>query len=250
MLGFDWESATGNWQLMPLIKSPHVPSNVSPFSMRDVENVAKATLMRAQEQAEALLLEAQREAELLKTEGYSDGLQSGQRDGFAKGQQEGTAAGTKQALAEHKSQLTNVVTALTAAVAELDASRRNLESDGLREVVALAVAIARRVTKRQGLVDPDVLTENLREAMKLVAHGADVRIAINPQQKAVLESVLPQLRLSWPDLKHVELIDDAALCPGGCRIFTARGSVDADLDAQLDRVVNDLLPAPQEAAAQ
>jgi flagellar assembly protein FliH len=115
----------------------------------------------------------------------------------------------------------------------------------LREVVALAVAIARRVTKRQGLVDPEVLTENLREAMKLVAHAADVRIAVHPQQKVVLESVLPQLRLSWPDLKHVELVEDSALSPGGCRIFTARGTVDADLDGQLDRVVNDLLPAPE-----
>src|SRR5215207_7400568 len=142
---------------MPLIKSPHVPSGVSPFSMRDVESVARGTLVRAREQAEALLAEAQREAEVLKTEGYADGLASGQRDGFAKGQQEGTAAGTKHAFAENKAQLTNVITALAAAVTELDASRRNLESDGLREVVALAVAIARRVTKRQGLMDPEVL---------------------------------------------------------------------------------------------
>jgi flagellar assembly protein FliH len=166
---------------------------------------------------------------------------------MAKGHQEGLAAGARQALAEHKAQLTQVVTALTAAAGELDASRRNLESDALREVVALACAIARRVTKRQGLIDPDVLADNLREAMKLVAHAVDVRIATHPAQKAVLESSLPQLKLTWPQLAHVQLIEDATLAPGGCRVFTVRGSIDADLDGQLDRVVDDLLPAPTEA---
>jgi flagellar assembly protein FliH len=98
------------------------------------------------------------------------------------------------------------------------------------------------------MVDPDTLTENLAEAMKLVAHAADVRVAINPMQKSVLEAALPRLQLQWPELKHVELVEEATISPGGCRIFTARGHVDADLDAQLDRVVADLLPRDEEAA--
>ena len=42
--------------------------------------------------------------------------------------------------------------------------------------------------------------------------------------------------------KHVELTDDATLAPGGCRIYTRGGRVDAALDEQLDRVIADLLP--------
>jgi flagellar assembly protein FliH len=234
---------------MPLIKSAHVPPGVAAFSMRDVENVAKGILLRAREQAEALLAEAQEHAESLRSDGYEQGLQAGERDGLAQGRQEGFKAGTQQALAEHKADFTAAVTALTAAAGELEAQRRNLESDGLREVVSLAIAIARRVTKRQGLIEPDMLTENLNEAMKLVAHAADVRVAIHPDQKARLESTLPQLRIRWPDLRHVELVEDPSLAPGGCRIFTARGQVDADLDGQLDRVVADLLPTPNTEAS-
>jgi flagellar assembly protein FliH len=170
-------------------------------------------------------------------------LADGRRDGLEQGRQEGTQAGAQQALTQHKDQLTTLVNALSGAAAELDASRAELESEALREVVALSTAVARRVTKRQGLLDEAVLTENLREAMKLVCHAADVRIVVHPSQKAVLDAALPQLRLAWPALKHVELIDDASVAPGGCLIATARGMVDADLDAQLDRVVNDLLPA-------
>jgi flagellar biosynthesis/type III secretory pathway protein FliH len=181
---------------MPLIKSANVPTTVAAFSMRDVENAAKGILLRARQQAEALLAAAQQEADAMREQAYAEGLAAGQRDGVAQGQEAGAAAGAGQALAEHQAQLTGVVTALTAAATELDAQRRDLEAAGLREVIELSAAIARRVTKRQGLIDPDVLTDNLREAMNLVAHAADVRVAIHPSQKATLDATLPALRLS------------------------------------------------------
>jgi flagellar assembly protein FliH len=234
---------------MPVIKSANVPPGAASFSMRDIENHAKVILVCAREQAEALLAEAQREGDDLKSQAYAQGLEEGRRDGSKQGELEGTRAGAQQALAEHQSQLATLVTALSTAAVELDASRRELEARALREVVSLAIAIARRVTKRQGMLESDVLVSNLSEAMKLVAHAADVRIGFHPDQKAVLESALPALRLAWPDLKHVELAEDPDIAPGGCRIYTARGHVDADLDAQLDRVVADLLPRNEEGAA-
>jgi flagellar assembly protein FliH len=112
----------------------------------------------------------------------------------------------------------------------------------LSEVVELAVAVARRVTKRQGEIDPRVLEANLVEAMKLVVHAADVRIAVHPEQKAALLETLPRLKMQWPDLQHVELIEDANLSKGGCRVLTRNGEIDADLAGQLDRVVRELLP--------
>jgi len=36
------------------------------------------------------------------------------------------------------------------------------------------------------------------------------------------------------------------LAPGGCRIYTAQGEVDGDLDGQINRVVADLIPASTE----
>jgi flagellar biosynthesis/type III secretory pathway protein FliH len=72
---------------------------------------------------------------------------------------------------------------------------------------------------------------------------------VHPKQRQTLESVLPELQLRWPNLKHVEIVEDAALAPGGCRVYTKQGCVDADLDAQLERIVGDLLPLPAEASA-
>lgn len=217
--------------------------------MKDIENQAKAILLRARQQAERLLAEAQAEAELLRKQAKAEGFAEGRREGMAQGMEEGKKTGHDQALAEHGKAMTSLVNALTNAAATLDGSRQELQSNALTEVVELSAAIARRVTKRQGIIEANVLVENLAEAMRLVVHASDVRIAINPAQKKTLEAELPRLRLAWPQLKHVELTEDATLVPGGCRIFTAHGMVDGDLETQLDRVIDELLPNPEALGA-
>ena len=229
---------------MGLIKSEKAPSALVPFSMKDIENQARAMLAHAREQAEALLEAAQVEADKLKKAAREQGFALGKKDGLARGLEEGRMAGAQQALGDHRAQLTQVVKTLTQTAGELDASRRALESSALADLIKLSIAIARRVTKRQGMIDSNVLTENCAEAMKLVIRAADVRIALHPTQKQVLTDALPRLQMNWPALQHVELVEDPLLAPGGCRIYTDGGEVDADLDGQLDRVVADLLPAP------
>jgi flagellar assembly protein FliH len=227
---------------MGLIKSTAAPPSLTPFSMRDVEDQARALLVGARRTAERLLAEAQREGEAIRKRAHAEGLAEGMDEGLNRGVEEGRAAGKQAALEEHRSGLTEALSALTAAAQSLDAARADLEASALREVVELAVAIARRVTKRQAAIDPGVLTENLREAMKLVVHASDVTVAFNPTQRQALEAALPALKLEFPKLKHVELTEDSTVAPGGCRITAGHGQVDADLEVQLDRIASDLLP--------
>lgn len=229
---------------MPLIKSINAPSTTSPFSLADVERSAKMTLLRARQQAEQLLAAAQAEGETLKLEAHAQGLAEGRKEGMAQGLDQGRQAGQQQALNEHRAQLTQAIAALNKAATTLDTGRADLEATALTEVVKLSIAIARRVTKRQGLLDPEVLTGNLTEAMKLVIQSTDVRVAIHPSQRSTLDAALGQLRLQWPNLAHVKVIEEQTLEPGGCRVFTEQGQVGADLAGQLDRIAAELLPTP------
>jgi flagellar biosynthesis/type III secretory pathway protein FliH len=145
---------------MGLIKSANTPASLSPFSMRDIEMHAKSILLRAQQQADQLLSAAQMEAVSLKEQARIEGLQEGKQAGTVRGLKEGNAAGQAQALQEHRAALTAAVTALGGAMQELDVSRRALESEALTDVIELAVSIARRVTKRQAMFDPQVLIDN------------------------------------------------------------------------------------------
>jgi flagellar assembly protein FliH len=106
----------------------------------------------------------------------------------------------------------------------------------------LALAVAQRITRRLGMIDPAVLKENLREVMNLLVHRDDVRIAIHPAQRATLNDLLPQLKLQWPTLAHIDVVEDETVSPGGCRVTAGQGAIDADLQGQLDRIAAELIP--------
>lgn len=234
---------------MAVIKAEQSPaSKLSAFSMADIEKQAKAIVIAARLRAERLILVAQQEAEELKRAAHAQALAEGKKEGLAKGIVEGRGLGREEALGEQRQALASVIGALAASAGQLDEARLALESEAKQAVVALAIAIAERVTKRMGVLDPRVGEANIEEALRLVVHSVDVRIAIHPSQKEMLEGVLPRLKAQWPNMKHVELIADGTLAPGGCRIFSGGGQIDGDLDLQLNRIAQELLPTPQDAS--
>ncbi|MEO6436591.1 MAG: FliH/SctL family protein, partial [Tepidisphaeraceae bacterium] len=116
-------------------------------------------------------------------------------------------------------------------------------SAAIADAVELGVAIAERVAKRCGLVDPRVLHENVRAAMKLtVRASSSLRIVIHPSQRATLSTFVADLQAEWPALGRAEIVEDETISPGGCRMHTAHGGIDADLRTQLDRIAAKLLP--------
>jgi len=228
---------------MGLIKSTEAPAGVAAFSMLDIEAAARQLLLRARANAAEITAAAQRDAEQLRRQGHVDGLAEGKKAGFALGQEEGRKTAHTQALAEHQAALKKLVDALSAAAKQIELEREELRAAGTREVAELACAIARRVSLRQGGLSAQVLMDNLNDAMSLAVQAADVRIAVHPAQLKTLQQELPHLQLNWPQLKHVDLVEDASLAPGGTRIFTLHGQIDADLNAQLDQIIGELLPS-------
>ena len=231
---------------MGLIKADNAPLKTQPFSLADIESQAKEILEQARRKADRLEAAANEQAKNILKEAHSAGLRGGWTEGWKKGHEEGVKAGKEQALDENKTELAATITSLKSAAQEMNRSRVELESAALKDVLSLAVSIAERVTKRQGIIDPAVAVNNVVEALKLVSHSSDVRIALHPKNKTTLKEVLPRLKTQWPALQHVELVDDAMLAPGGCRIYTTQGEVDGDLDGQINRIVADLMPERSE----
>ena len=233
---------------MGLIKSDSAPApKLAAFSMADIERHAKAILLRARAKADQVLQEAQIAGEEIRRRAHEEGMAAGHEEGVAKGVQDGAKSGHEQALSEHREQMTAAVNALNDATAALTTQRQAMEAAALNDVIGLSVKIAARVTKRQGAVDPAVVTQNVAEALKLVTSAHDVRIAIHPNQRAVLDVAMPRLQLAFPQLKHFELVEDPTVSPGGCRVFTRQGQIDADLDVQLDRIASELVPETNQA---
>ncbi len=228
---------------MGLIKANEAPVTLTAFSMQDIEQAAKKVLLRARRDADQVLADAKKEGEEIRRLAREEGLKEGKTKGIADGFEEGRRSGHAKALAEHTASINQLVQALTLGLKQLNADREELLSRGIDQVVDLAMRIARRITHQQAKVDPQVLIANLREAMSLAIHAADVRIALHPSQKKTLEAELPHLKMSWPKLEHVELVEDLMMSPGSVRIYTHAGQIDATLEAQLDRLMAEVLPS-------
>ena len=223
---------------MGLIKSSKLPDKVVRFSLPDVEEQARARLAHAQAEAERIIAEAHARAADIE----SAAREQGQAAGWQQGHTDGHDSGASAALDQHAARLLEVIATFNAAAAALDEFRAQVEAAATRDAVELALAIAARIAKRQGEIDPEVLLENVRGAMNVVGRTSVTRVAVNPSQRALLDEILPQLQGDSPSLRHAEIVVDDAIAPGGCRVFTSHGYVDADLKTQLDRVTAKLLP--------
>jgi flagellar assembly protein FliH len=224
---------------MGLLKAKQAEqANVLRFSLRDIEAEAQARLDRAAQEVDAILADARSRAADIESDARASGAADGHAEGLARGHEEGR----QQALADRAVELAELFASLSSAASELNAMRQRFESDAMHDVVELAIAIATKVAKRQAQIDPQVMVENLRAALALTGRGSEIRVAVHPSQRAVLEAALPSMKLEWPSLNEGGIVGDETVAPGGCRVFTTHGRIDADLDAQLDRVVHDLLP--------
>ncbi len=220
-------------------------SQARPFNMADIEAYARTMLLKARQDADQLLAAAQTEAERIIEEAHIAGLASGKKEGLIQGHAEGIKTGTSDAFESEKKQLTELLAAMQLAMQQMDEQRRDLVNRAEAEVLPLALAIANKVTRRMGTLDPRVVEANAHEAVRLVLSRHDLRIHANPDQKTLLEEIAIRLQQHWPQLTRIAVVADESIIPGGCRVVTAGGEIDADLQSQLDRIARELVPEPQ-----
>lgn len=154
-------------------------------------------------------------------EGYRLGLEEGRKEGFAVGSAEG------QAYAER----------LKALAEALDAERLRQDEALAREVLALALAVARQLLRTGLQVKPELILPVLREALaNLPTLSGHTRLLVHPQHAAFVREFLASehVHLSW------KVVEDASLEPGGFRIENAHGELDARIETRWQDIVSAL----------
>jgi flagellar assembly protein FliH len=101
------------------------------------------------------------------------------------------------------------------------------------EVVALAVAIARKILHREAQVDPLLLAGVVRVGLDNVAAGTHVRLHVHPKQVQAWKDFFSQQN----DMQSApELMGDPTLGLGHCMLETELGSTDLTLESQLKEI--------------
>lgn len=122
------------------------------------------------------------------------------------------------------------------AVADLSTYKARLRREVEAETVELALAIARKVLKRELHVDPSAIEGIARAALDRIGAREVLRVRVAPASHAALERMLATIGPSGA----IELEADATLEAGGVIVETRRGSLDASIDGQLDEIAQGL----------
>ncbi len=150
------------------------------------------------------------------------------REARAAGLREGEAAGRSRAEAE----IQPVIERLTRTIADLAGARAQLRREAESDMLQLAMAIARRVLRRELVVDPDALHGLALGALEKLEAQEIARVRLHPSHTAAVAALLRQ----ESGRGTVEVVPDSALEPGAAIFETARGNLDASVETQLQEI--------------
>jgi flagellar assembly protein FliH len=71
--------------------------------------------------------------------------------------------------------------------------------------------------------------------------SADVRVLLNPDDYAALRDQVQALAKEVSRAGTAEVVPDPRVTLGGCRIETRHGAIDQQFEAQLNRIVEELI---------
>jgi len=145
---------------------------------------------------------------------------------------EGYARGREAAQAE----LASVAAAFPHALQELARFRAGLRARYERELLELALGVARKVVQQELVAHPEIWLEMIRAAVRRAVDRERITIRVPAELLHYLRSVLPELRAGLEDVKELELTEDPALPPNGCVIESCFGEVDIGVETQLDAI--------------
>lgn len=212
------------------------------FQLGDFVAEGRQLIEAAQAKADQILADARAEAERTKQASHEQGREEGFAQGIEEGREQGRAEAREQAKQDFEARHVQMASACESLFRDVDRHKRELLLASHRDLIVLAVAIAERVTKRIGLLDRQAVTDNLTAVIDLVGQSSDLIVEVNPVDAETLELFAPDLVARRNELKHVEVIASEAVEPGGCLLRTRGGLVDATLQAQLDRIAEELVP--------
>jgi len=151
-----------------------------------------------------------------------------EREAHQRGFAEGKALGKEQAAAE----LAPVLDRLGRSLVSLSSLRGRIRKDAEKELLALAIAVARRVVHRELTLDPESMGGLIKVALEKLQAREACRVRVNPAQEEAVRASLDRFSTAH----KIEVVTDTSLQSGDLLFETAHGTLDASIEAQLREI--------------
>jgi len=166
------------------------------------------------------------------------------REAYAEGLRRGTEAGREKFLDE----VGEAGRALRSAADAIRKANADFLDKVAPQVVQLAMAVAVRILRREANIDPAIVLTTVREALSRMAEREHPVARVNPQDLDALREHKASLLEEFDGLRHIDVVPDESITPGGCIVESATLHLDARFEAQVQHVLDALTePSPHDA---
>jgi flagellar assembly protein FliH len=175
-----------------------------------------------------------------KTMATVGGLVDLQAEAHKEAFEQGLAEGREAGRAEVRAQ----VERLSGMFYDLAKPFEVLDAEVERELLTLAMALARQIVRRELKADPTQIIGIIREAIAALPVAArEVRVHLHPEDAAVVrEHLAPtENERAWA------MVEDPVMARGGCQITSATSRIDARLESRVGAILSELLGTERHA---
>ncbi len=168
--------------------------------------------------------------------GLADLQAEAHREAFEQGLAEGREAGRAEVRAQ--------VERLAGMFYDLAKPFEVLDTEVERELLTLAMALARQIVRRELKTDPTQIIGIIREAIASLPIAArEVRVHLHPEDAAVVREHLAPTE----DERAWAIVEDPVMARGGCQVTTATSRIDARLETRVGAILSELLGTERHA---
>ncbi len=206
--------------------------SLAAFNVEDVQDRVRAYLAEVQQQAAQIVSDANRKAEGILLAAHQQGLASGKAE-------------FKQQVERRAQQLSDqrcktAIASCEATVQKLSSETTTWLTHWRNLTVSLSAKIAEKLVRRTMQDNEEVLRVWLEEAIVALRDSRELRVLVNPDDFAVAGRFLQNLTKSIPQAAQIEVIPDPEITKGGCVVRSMHGTIDQQLESQLERLVQQL----------
>lgn len=168
-------------------------------------------------------------------QGAEEGLSKGYEEGFAKGLEEGT----QQGLIAGEEQIQQLLERWTGLIDSLQNPVASVEDALEKELVLLAVSLAKGVIRNEVKTNSDLIFQALTEGLKaLPIQEKHYQIHLHPDDIKLINNHFSSEEMT----KHRwDLVESSNISAGGCEIITQTNAVDITVERRVKDVIDKFL---------
>lgn len=202
-----------------------------PAMLRDEARFATDVVSQARAEADRLVAEARSTARAMLAQARE--VIAGEReDAVRRGFEEGRAAGVAEADAE----MSGLVQTCEHIALEVMHERERILAEHEPDLVELAMAIAARIVNAELAVEPDLVVDVCRGAMRKAFQRDNLQVLAHPDDLERLRAAGPLLAQQLGGVEHLDFVEERRVDPGSVIVRTPAGEIDGTVAGKSARI--------------